>query len=265
MNVSQTLFTKQIVEFPLLRLHNKNTATHTEQNGCPNSRATAATANANIDQSVYGGRNTAFAQNSHEPKDAGHVQRQQTVARVRLELHFQVHEGEVSEIRQKHQTMLQKVRVIGRIGHLAAGYGRFDFAVLVANSKILSISRMNLPLFMEFLSSSSRDKIHRYENLKGKYFEIKRAQMNGEQRPYWLYYNEMDYIISHFPGHRPRINVTDSIAATSTPNASANATPTAEAGLSGTQSPADFTEIKPSRASLDNSEYFAFHLKCFFL
>lgn len=34
--------------------------------------------------------------------------------------------------------------------------------------------------------------------------------MNGEQRPYWLYYNEMDYIINHFPGHRPRINTLES-------------------------------------------------------
>lgn len=95
----------------------------------------------------------------------------------------------------------------------------------------------------------------RYENLKGKYFEIKRAQMNGEQRPYWLYYNEMDYIISHFPGHRPRISVGDansSAATSSTPNASTNA---ALASDTSAQSASDFPEVKPSRATLDNSEY----------
>lgn len=90
----------------------------------------------------------------------------------------------------------------------------------------------------------------RYENLKGKYFEIKRAQMNGEQRPYWLYYNEMDYIISHFPGHRPRINIETSNAAsaTSTPNQT-NTTMDGTTAANTTNS-SDFSDIKPTRASL---------------
>lgn len=88
---------------------------------------------------------------------------------------------------------------------------------------------------------------YRYENLKGKYFEIKRAQMNGEQRPYWLYYNEMDYIISHFPGHRPRVNLeaNNSVSATSTPN-SANASLDTTNNANVTNN-SDFGDIKPVR------------------
>lgn len=101
----------------------------------------------------------------------------------------------------------------------------------------------------------------RYENLKGKYFEIKRAQTAGEQRPYWLYYNEMDYIISHFPGHRPRINTLESttnvataVAAAAAAAASASnptsTTPTSD-GTNSTSTPnnADLPEQKPLRSA----------------
>lgn len=89
----------------------------------------------------------------------------------------------------------------------------------------------------------------RYENLKGKYFEIKRAQMNGEQRPYWLYYNEMDYIISHFPGHRPRINLeaSNSVSAASTPN-STNA-PLDSTNNANATNNSEFADIKPVRTA----------------
>lgn len=101
----------------------------------------------------------------------------------------------------------------------------------------------------EFLCGHSPPIFFRYENLKGKYFEIKRAQMNGEQRPYWLYYNEMDYIISHFPGHRPRINLetTNSVSATSTPN-SANVSSDSTNNANVTNN-SDFGDIKPIRAA----------------
>lgn len=71
--------------------------------------------------------------------------------------------------------------------------------------------------------------------------------MNGEQRPYWLYYNEMDYIISHFPGHRPRVNLeaNNSVSATSTPN-SANASLDTTNNANVTNN-SDFGDIKPVR------------------
>lgn len=71
--------------------------------------------------------------------------------------------------------------------------------------------------------------------------------MNGEQRPYWLYYNEMDYIISHFPGHRPRINLdaSNSVSATSTPN-SAN---TSLDGSTSNANQTEFADIKPTRSA----------------
>lgn len=92
---------------------------------------------------------------------------------------------------------------------------------------------------------------HRYENLKGKYFEIKRAQMNGEQRPYWLYYNEMDYIISHFPGHRPRINLdtTNSVSATSTPNSANTSLDGSTTGASNSNQ-TEFIDVKPTRSAV---------------
>lgn len=105
----------------------------------------------------------------------------------------------------------------------------------------------------------------RYENLKGKYFEIKRAQMNGEQRPYWLYFNEMDYIISHFPGHRPRINLDVSNAAAATQAATGssgnNSTMSIENSNSNTNAStnSDFADTKPPRlnsSNLDNSGNF---------
>lgn len=70
--------------------------------------------------------------------------------------------------------------------------------------------------------------------------------MNGEQRPYWLYYNEMDYIISNFPGHRPRINIdtNNSVSTSSTPN-------TTSASLDNTNNAtnsSDFADIKPLRS-----------------
>lgn len=73
--------------------------------------------------------------------------------------------------------------------------------------------------------------------------------MNGEQRPYWLYYNEMDYIISHFPGHRPRINIdtNNTASATSTPNpANASLDCTNNANVTNNS---DFPEIKPVRTA----------------
>lgn len=73
--------------------------------------------------------------------------------------------------------------------------------------------------------------------------------MNGEQRPYWLYFNEMDYIISHFPGHRPRINIdaNNSVATTpttTTPTANNNTTMSIENSNSNTNTStnSDFTE-----------------------
>lgn len=47
----------------------------------------------------------------------------------------------------------------------------------------------------------------RFENLKGKFYEIKRAQMNGEQRAYWLYWTEMEYITSQLPNQKPRFAI----------------------------------------------------------
>lgn len=49
--------------------------------------------------------------------------------------------------------------------------------------------------------------LNRYENLKGKYYELKRAEMNGEQRPQWLYWKEMDYIVNQMPSHKLRTNL----------------------------------------------------------
>lgn len=83
--------------------------------------------------------------------------------------------------------------------------------------------------------------------------------MNGEQRPYWLYYNEMDYIISHFPGHRPRINIdtgnsATAVATTNTTNASMDAANNSAANT-------EFVDIKPVRAAslsainLEGSKY----------
>ncbi|XP_031636204.1 uncharacterized protein LOC116349077 [Contarinia nasturtii] len=109
---------------------------------------------------------------------------------------------------------------------------------------IFKCMKIKFPKF----AKSTRQCYKKYENLKGKYFEIKRAQMNGEQRPYWLYYNEMDYIISHFPGHRPRINIEASNSATSTPNASN--TPIDSANNANTSNNSDFSDIKPVRSSL---------------
>lgn len=73
--------------------------------------------------------------------------------------------------------------------------------------------------------------------------------MNGEQRPYWLYYNEMDYIISHFPGHRPRVNLEAnlSVSATSTPN-SANVSLDTTNNANVTNN-SDFGDIKPVRTA----------------
>lgn len=122
----------------------------------------------------------------------------------------------------------------------------------VHDSATKSMCRQNKNYFIQiscFKLMSFRPIFFRYENLKGKYFEIKRAQMNGEQRPYWLYYNEMDYIISHFPGHRPRINLetTNSVSATSTPN-SANVSSDSTNNANVTNN-SDFGDIKPIRAA----------------
>lgn len=107
----------------------------------------------------------------------------------------------------------------------------------------------------------------RYENLKGKYFEIKRAQMNGEQRPYWLYYNEMDYIISHFPGHRPRINLDagNSVSATSTPNSANNSSMDGSTTATNTNQ-TEYVDIKPTRSasiSAINMDSSKWRLWCF--
>lgn len=71
--------------------------------------------------------------------------------------------------------------------------------------------------------------------------------MNGEQRPYWLYYNEMDYIISHFPGHRPRINLdaSNSVSATSTPNSANTSLDGSTTASNANQT--EFADIKPTR------------------
>lgn len=107
--------------------------------------------------------------------------------------------------------------------------------------------------------------VRRYENLKGKYFEIKRAQMNGEQRPYWLYYNEMDYIISHFPGHRPRINTLEATtnAATTSTSSTNSATLTTDTPANATNS-TEFPDVKPLRTasgSIDTSEFLSSNLR----
>lgn len=85
--------------------------------------------------------------------------------------------------------------------------------------------------------------------------------MAGEQRPYWLYYNEMDYIISHFPGHRPRINTLESTtnvatavaaaaAAAATASNPTSTTPTSDGTNStSTLNNADLPEIKPLRSA----------------
>lgn len=75
--------------------------------------------------------------------------------------------------------------------------------------------------------------------------------MNGEQRPYWLYYNEMDYIISHFPGHRPRINLdtTNSVSATSTPNSVNTSLDGSTTGGASNVNQTEFIEVKPTRSS----------------
>lgn len=72
--------------------------------------------------------------------------------------------------------------------------------------------------------------------------------MNGEQRPYWLYYNEMDYIISHFPGHRPRINIdtNNSVSTSSTPNPTNPSLDNSNSNNSTNNS--DFADVKPLRA-----------------
>lgn len=86
--------------------------------------------------------------------------------------------------------------------------------------------------------------------------------MNGEQRPYWLYYNEMDYIISHFPGHRPRINLestNNSVSTTSTPNTTNVPMDTTNTSPNVTNN-SEFGDIKPVRTAslsavnMDSSE-----------
>lgn len=143
-----------------------------------------------------------------------------------------MYEIEISEICQKYAPMLQKVSILKRVDRVVES--------IVSLQNAMSILLL-FPLFPF---------AHRYENLKGKYFEIKRAQMNGEQRPYWLYYNEMDYIISHFPGHRPRINLdaSNSVSATSTPNSASASLDGSTTGPSNSNQ-TEFADIKPTRSS----------------
>lgn len=106
---------------------------------------------------------------------------------------------------------------------------------------------------LTFLHRFTFDECHRYENLKGKYYELKRAELNGEQRPQWLYWKEMDYIVNQMPSNKLRTNLDHRISHinntinTSTLNASAEQTRSAT-------STAESRDTKPIRLTIQSQD-----------
>lgn len=94
---------------------------------------------------------------------------------------------------------------------------------------------------------------NRYENLKGKYYELKRAEMNGEQRPQWLYWKEMDYIVNQMPSHKLRTNLDHRITHLSRSSNNSTLNASTEQNRSTTSLP-ELRDTKPFRLSSMQSQ-----------
>lgn len=96
-------------------------------------------------------------------------------------------------------------------------------------------------------------RLNRYENLKGKYYELKRAEMSGEQRPQWLYWKEMDYIVNQMPSNKLRTNLDHRISSLNNTSTSSTLSLSIEQGRS-TTSLLELRETKPLRLSVQSQD-----------
>lgn len=169
-----------------------------------------------------------------------------------------MHESQIATIRQEYETMLQEVCISIRFNskpfdtepHAQQSLRHIESAdVAVFGCQKLRHSNW----ILTFLHRFTFVECHRYENLKGKYYELKRAELNGEQRPQWLYWKEMDYIVNQMPSNKLRTNLDHRISHinntinTSTLNASAEQTRSAT-------STAELRDTKPIRLTIQSQD-----------
>lgn len=114
-----------------------------------------------------------------------------------------------------------------------------------------------LSLSLTLTCSLSLSLIHmprnRYENLKGKYYELKRAEMSGEQRPQWLYWKEMDYIVNQMPSNKLRTNLDHRISHMNNTPANSTLNLSTEQNRS-TASMPELRDTKPLRLSMQSQD-----------
>lgn len=115
----------------------------------------------------------------------------------------------------------------------------------------------NFSFYLQFLSfifgRAHVPPPNRYENLKGKYFELKRAELNGEQRPQWLYWKEMDYIVNQMPSNKLRTNLDHRILHLNNTSTNTTQNSSIEQNRS-TASMAELRDTKPLRLNIQSQD-----------